>query len=508
MIYEPSTLPDETRFSADVVIIGSGAGGAVAASKLSERGLDVLVLEEGVNVTRDMLDMNERVLLPKLYQVQGGQATDDMSVRILQGRCLGGSTTVNWMTCLRTPDHVLNEWVEEHGLEEFAPSKMQRFFEEVEKRLSVHRIKDDEHNPHNRIILEGAKKLGIHGEASFNNSIDCIGCGFCGLGCSYDAKQDMRLTYLKDALSHETRIFTSTRAEKIRYESKNEQVIIARVLGSEYGLSDKEIRVTAKRTVVAGSAIGTPLLLQRSKMGKSKALGKFFRIHPVTLAIAKYDRIIDPAYGIPQSSYSEEYHNLDGNGYGFWLEVPPVQPIMGAVNIPGFGEQRREILRNYRKLGVILVLVRDGADKKSTGQVKWKRNKPSISYKLSKTDKQHLLKGLENAIEFHFAVGAKEVYTLHNKFTKLTSIDQKQVIWKLKNGPNQLSLFSAHPMGTARMGVNPRTSVVNAEMEMHHYPGVYVMDGSTLPTALGVNPMITILSTVTNTLSRVGTLGL
>ncbi len=495
-VVDPKQVESDLHITTDVCIIGSGAGGAISAAKLTEKGHSVVILEEGPFVDQKTFDQNEKRLLKLLYRFQGGLTTDDASIRILQGRCFGGSTTVNWMTCLRTPDIVLEEWANDFGLEEYLPKYMSSHFEAVEKRLSVHVVPDEEHNTHNRIILEGCKNLGIHAKASSNNSIDCIGCGYCGMGCSYDAKQDMRLTYLKDALEKEAIVHVGTRAERIQYLSKDQQVIEAITLGEEYGVPSRVVKVTTRRTIVSGSAIWTPVILQKSKMTKSKVVGKYLHIHPVTLALGLFDHHIDPSYGIPQSTYSKEYWNLDGNGYGFWLEVPPVQPIMGGVNFPGIGKERRALLKQFRNIGVILVLTRDGANKKSSGRVKWARGKLSVKYSLSKEDKAHLMKGLENALEVLFAAGAIETYTMHVNFLRLTSPKEIPRIHQLPNGPNQLALFSAHPTGTARMGKDPKNTVVNERMEMHHYPGVYVMDGSVLPTAPGVNPMITILSCV------------
>jgi choline dehydrogenase-like flavoprotein len=176
-------------------------------------------------------------------------------------------------------------------------------------------------------------------------------------------------------------------------------------------------------------------------------------------------------------------------------------------------------MSQLRNVAAMIVLVRDGANKKSNGEIKWRRGLnlqngsfnfkkvPSIRYKLSDMDKEHLLKGIEASIRVQFAAGAKSVITLHSEFTSLSSPEEIPNIRSLKNGPNEITIFSAHPMGTARMGKNTKVSVIDETMQMHHYPGVYVMDSSVLPTALGVNPMITILATVSRAL-ELGNLGL
>ncbi len=507
MIYDPTSL-DKREFNVDVCIIGSGAGGATAAARITEMGLSVLIIEEGPYVDRNDFNQDSRVLIPKMYRRAAGLATDNMEFRILQGRVYGGSTTINWMTSLRTPDHVLEEWMSDYKLENYSPKDMLPHFKRVEKRLNVHKVPDDEHSEQNRLILIGAQKLGIHSDALPNNSKGCIGCGTCGLGCPYDAKQDMRQTHLKDSLDKGAIVLTEVRADKIEYISKDHQVVHAEVLASNYGKLNYGLKVKSKRVVVAAGAIYTPLILQSSGLTKSKVVGKYFHIHPVTGVYATFNRDIYPTYGIPQSAVSEEYHDLDGNGYGFWLEAPDLEPFLVGVNAPAFGPERRDLIKKLNQSGVLLVLVRDGANKKSNGEIRWRRGfnpqngsfnirkVPSIRYKLSKPDLEHLIRGTENAAEVLFAAGATDVYTFHTRDYHFKTSDEIPRIRKLSFAANNVSKFSAHPLGTARMANIKEISVVDETMQMHHYPGVYVMDGSTLPTAPGVNPMISILASV------------
>lgn len=508
MIFKPDNMEDKTDFTCDVIVIGSGAGGAVAAAKSIELGKSVIIIEEGPYVDSKDFDQNASKLVPLMYNRSAGLSTDDMSIRILQGKVYGGSTTINWMTSLRTPDHVLNQWSDEFGLSEYIPAEMKKHFDEVEERLHVHQIKDEDHNPSNRLILVGAKKLGIHAQASYNNSVDCIGCGTCGLGCPYDKKMDMRMTYLADADKGGANIFTEVIADRIEYLNENSQIIHATILGKRFGLEDRKITIKTGRTVVSGGAIGTPLLLQRSKLTKGGNVGKYFQIHPVTGVYGVYDHEIHPTYGIPQSVLSEEYSNLNGDGYGFWLEAPDLEPFLAGVSGPGFGLARREILKNLTYSAAILVLVRDGANKKSNGEIRYRRGLntqngsfslkkiPSIRYKLCEEDIYSMKKGVENAAQIHFAAGAKILYSLHSKDSKITTPEEIPKLLEMNYGPNHVQKFTAHAMGTARMGKDPNVSVVDETLQMHNYKGIYIMDSSILPTALGVNPMITILATV------------
>jgi choline dehydrogenase-like flavoprotein len=493
----------------DVVIIGSGAGGSIAAAYLSAKGYNVAVIEEGPNVKKTDFIQNERRAVKDYYRLGGALSTDDMAIKILQGRVLGGSTTINWMNCFRTPDHVLEEWETDFDLDEFLPNKMENHFTKVEKRLSVHTIPKDEQSIQNLIILKGAKNLNIHADSCSNNSINCIGCGKCGLGCYYDAKQDMRLTYLNDAVVNGSTIYTSLKCEEIQYKNKNEQTVITSIING--AKSGENIKFHASKVIIAAGAIYSPLLVQKSGLNKNGISGKYLHIHPVIGTAGLYEKNIYPTYGIPMTAYSYEYKDIT-NGYGFWQEVPDLEVFLAGVNTPGFGSDRREFLRKINNLGAIITLTRDGASKKSNGTVSWRngynhkngrftiKKVPSIRYSVDKLDKKHMLFGLKNAIELHLAAGAKEVVPFHYKMMKIKSINDLEKFMKLPMGSNQLSIFSAHPTGTNRMGKNSKQSVVDETLQMHHYPGVYVMDGSILPTAPGVNPMITILATVSRAL--------
>ncbi len=514
MIYTRDNKPDKIHFDVDICIIGSGCGGAISAAKMSSQGFKVLVLEKGPYVSRDDFDQDESRLIKKMYENGGGLATDDMSIRILAGTTFGGSSTINWMNCFRTPEHVLKEWSENYGLEEYLPDKMIPHFEEIEKRLSVHEVSDDEHSPQNRIILDGCNNLGISANNCKNNSDGCIGCGKCGLGCYYDAKKDMRLTYLADAITSGTEIITDTKAEKIEYRNKDSQMITATL---DHRGERIPITISCKRTIVAGNAIGTPLLLKKSKMGKG-VVGKYLHIHPVVATIGEFEHDINPTYGIPMSAVSHHYEKRT-DGYGFWQEVPDLEIFLAGVNMPGIGKERREIMKKMKNLGVIITLTRDGASKKSTGEVTWRggynkqnarfsfKKVPSIRYKVDPIDMDNILAGYRNSMEIQFAAGAKTVYPMHSKLQALNSKDDIDEFMKNPMGPNQITMFSAHPTGTARMGKDSKISAVNEQLELHHFPGVFVADGSVLPTAPGVNPMISILAIISRAV-ELGNFGL
>jgi choline dehydrogenase-like flavoprotein len=196
-------------------VIGTGAGGAVAAARLAEAGHEVVLLGEGGYYTAADFTEEEGPMTARLYAEGGTRATDDLSVAVFQGRSVGGGTTVNWMIMLRTPPYVLEEWETEHGLYGMGPKEMAPVFEEVEEEVHARTVPNDAHSPNNRIILEGARKLGWSAYSGKINASGCVRAGFCGLGCRYDAKQSMLLNYLPRAIEAGARLYSDVRAERI-----------------------------------------------------------------------------------------------------------------------------------------------------------------------------------------------------------------------------------------------------------------------------------------------------
>jgi len=254
--------------SADVCIIGSGCGGGASAKVLAQAGKKVIVLEEGGHYTSKDFDSTEETAYQRLYQQRAGQATDDFSVTVLQGRCVGGSSTVNWTTSLRTPKFVLEAWRRDHGVQGLSQEELEPYFERVERYLNVHVEPEQNHSPNNRIILDGANKLGYHAAAVGRNTEDCIKAGACGLGCPYDAKMSVGVTYLPDALKAGAMLFADSRANRIEAQGKAKRVMGA-VLDRETRAPKTDFIIEAPVVIVSASAINSPVLLLKSELANS-----------------------------------------------------------------------------------------------------------------------------------------------------------------------------------------------------------------------------------------------
>lgn len=497
-IIEGARLRGDTRVRADVCVIGSGAGGAVAAARLAEAGHEVVLLEEGAFWRHEQFTEREGEMMSRLYAEAGARATDDLSIPILQGRAVGGGTTVNWLVMLRTPEWVLDEWAAAHGTSGMRPGELAPVFDRIEEETHTRVVPDDAHSPVNRLLLDGARALGWSAGPLRINAHGCVRSGFCGLGCRYGARRAAADVYVPAALAAGARLFADVRAERIELAEQGGGAPLKRVhatvLDRESGAPRGRLTVEAPVVVLAGGAVGTPTLLQRSGMGGG-GVGIFLRLHPTTPVIGRYDGELHGDTGIPLSAICDEF--LRGSdGYGFWIETPPFYPALTAAALPGFGQPHREMMESSARLASMIVLIRDGADRtRSSGSVSVDRNgRLRLRYRMSAADRARLLRGMDAAARIHFAAGAREVSTLHADACRMRSPSELGAMARRASGPNQLGVVSAHVNGTCRMGTDPATSGCTPDGERHGVPGLYVADGSLLPTAPGVNPQETIMA--------------
>jgi len=491
---------DGATLRADAIVIGTGAGGAVMAARLAEAGLDVLVLEAGaLRDGRDFAEV-ERDALADLYAEGGQRTTDDLSVAMVQGVGVGGGTNINWMVMLRTPDWVLDEWTADHRTEGMSPAAMAPVFARIENEVHARVVPDDAHSPSNRVILDGAAALGWRARAVAINAKDCVRTGFCGAGCRTGAKQGGLQTFLPRAHAAGARLLPHATVTRIDVTKRTGPFPTKRVLlrHAPPGAPARELLAEAPVVIVAGGAIETPALLQRSGLGGG-GTGRFLRLHPTTGVFGRYDRDIYGAGGIPMSSLCDEYHRLDAHGYGVWIESPPLHPGIGAPAAAGFGAAHRETMLDFNRMAALVVLARDGARRgRSDGEVRVRRDGSlAIRYALSTADARHLEEGMVAAARLHFAAGARTVQSGHAPAVTLRHVGEVDRLRGRPMGANQVTLFSAHVNGTARLGADRRTSGVDPHGEVWDAPGVFVADGSLLPTAPGVNPQETIMALVT-----------
>lgn len=483
------TVPDETNLSCEVCVIGSGAGGATAAAVLSAAGKDVIVLEAGGYYDDADFDGAELGGYRRLYTEGGFAATADHSVGLLAGHCLGGGTVVNYTTSFRTPDEIRAEWAA-HGVPWFTGSEYTASLDAVGSRLSVN-TSNNLISAREQIFDRGLRALGWHVDAMPRNVIACEQgkiCGYCGYGCSIGAKQSVAKTWLLDAQSHGTRLITETRADKILAEA-------GRVSGvSASSNKGRRLTIRCKAVVVAAGAIHTPAVLLRSGL-RNKHIGANLHLHPVSNVCGVFDEEIRPWEGTMQAIYSDEHRFLTGN-YGVKYETTALQPVIATAVLPWRDSAHyRKFLQQLSGTVGIGVLLRD----QSSGRVTIDpQGHPVTHYCLSEFDRRHLRHGFIAAARILEAAGARTIFSPHAKWCayepgRSGSLDAfTQSMDSAGWDSGRLALFSFHIMGSARLGNSPKSSATNPDGESWEVRNLFVMDGSSFPSASGVNPMITI----------------
>ncbi|MEN9509800.1 MAG: hypothetical protein RLZZ621_2363 [Gemmatimonadota bacterium] len=495
-----STLTQDVHRRADVVVIGTGAGGAVAAARLAAAGYEVVMLESGDWHPPTSFDGDEPALMERLYGDGALRTTDDAGIALLQGHAVGGSSLVNWMIMLRTPSYVLDEWGRDAGTVGMTPHDMAPVFERIEREVRAGLVPEDAHSANNRIVLDGARALGWRVSAGRINAVGCHRCGMCGVGCRYEAKQSTAVVHVPAALRDGATLYTGVAVERIEQRERDQgspragipplKRVHARVHGT-----NRTVTIDAPLVVVAAGAVGTPVLLQRSGFGGG-GVGDWLRLHPTTAVIGVYERPIVPGTGIPLSTMCDEFIQWQGSDYGFWIETPPMLPSFAAAVLPGHGPSHAARMQMLPQLGVLIGLTRDGAETThSSGRVGVDRQgRVSIRYRLTGSDARRVQASLTAMARLHFAAGAQEVGTLHAHAPTIRRVEEAAQLSTWSVAPNRMPLFSAHVNGTCRIGTDPATSGATPDGERHGVRGLYISDGSLLPTALGVNPQETIMA--------------
>jgi choline dehydrogenase-like flavoprotein len=490
-------IDQDLDLSCDVCIVGSGAGGGVLAHELAAAGKSVIQLEEGGYHTRRDFDLTEATAFPNLYQEMGNRTTDDLSITILQGRSVGGGTTVNWCTCFRTPKRILDHWHDVHGVEGLTEQALSPHWDWLEKRLHIQEWPEERMNRNNRILWDGCGKLGYSRGLIRRNVNNCGNIGYCGMGCPIDAKQSMLATLIPDAVEKGLTLYANASARTLEMNGRRVAAVNAEVLDPKTDRPNgRKIRVRAKVTAICGGAINSPGLLLRSGLEGHGRVGKRLFLHPTVVTTAVFEELVEAYSGAPQAVHSHHFAERGAGKVGFFLEVPPVHPTLAATTLTGWGKAHEELMAELPYTQATIALSIDGLlDGEEGGTVGLRTQgfgRYKIDYPLTEPLWESFRASIREMARVQFAAGAKRVVSLH---AQPVVMESESELAKLDAAPFEkllLRVVTAHQMGGCAMGKDPTTSVVDSKLRYHELDNLFVVDGSVFPTALGVNPQLSI----------------
>jgi choline dehydrogenase-like flavoprotein len=500
----------------DVCIIGSGAAGAILGSKLAESGKSVVVLEKGGYYDGESMNQREADMIPLLWKNAGANFTSNLRIAIAQGSCLGGSTVINDAVCFRIPPIVIEQW-QKIGVA-ITKDEWDMANDEVSKRINVQEVTEEELNTNAKKLREACQKFLYQGKSihkhyknhrncgpsiSDNSLKSCVKCGFCHLGCHYDTKQSMLVTYIHDALVNENidyNVYCNCRADFITYENGIANGVNATFVNPS-GLETYRIRINANVIILSAGSIASSNLLQKSLIGGEK-VGNGLALHPAPFVMGLFDEEIHGNRGIPMSYTCHEFGvTNDIEKGGFLIESIFLPIFQMALAIPSLGLDHKRMMQNYNRYTMAGIMSRDD----SVGKVLISYNgNPKVIYNLSEQTIEDMARGMSILSRMWFNIGAKAVVTSHIDAYEIgTKADIPKLKDAVRNNPDGLMLGSAHPQGGNRMGENENECVVDSTCKVFGFDNLYVCDASVFPTALGVNPQLTVMALATITANKI-----
>lgn len=481
------SLPGHSVLEADVVVIGTGAGGAAAAYTLASKGLAVLMIEQGRYFDRRDFTGNPAEMIPRLYRASGATvALGNALIPVPVGKCVGGTTTINSGTCLRPADSLLEQWMAD-GLDALSPAQMQPWFEQVESLLQVQRADPRHVGEIGALIGEGARALGFRqAHPLLRNASGCDGQGLCQFGCPTDAKQSTHVSYVPKALMAGAQLLTGLTARTLRWSQQQVTGLDADGV-DQHGIR-KSVRIHARHVVVAMGTFFTPLFLQRNGI-RHPWLGRNLSLHPAGVVCGHFpDRRFDHAHRIPQGFGVSD---LADEGILFEGGTPPFA-AHGLLN-PGLGNDFVEFVERWQNTAYFGFMIKD----ESRGSVRRgiHPDLPLIRYDMNGADFGRFKKGLKVLAQMQLRAGAAHVF-FPGRHGALRIQDEQELdaLFARRLKPSQFAISAYHPLGTARMAADPRQGVIGQNQQVYGTQGLSVMDGSAVPGALGVNPQVTIMA--------------
>ena len=494
-VFNREDIHGDTVLDCDVVIIGSGAGGAPVAAELAEAGFDVIVLEEGSYYQTRDFTANTSAMVRQLYRDGGATiAIGNPPIMFQEGKAVGGSTVINGGMSWRTPEEILERWVKDAKID-VSPAQMLPYYERVEKRMHVSYNDEAAVGKDNWLLKKGADAKGWEIIPNLRNQAHCAGSNRCAFGCPTGAKQSALVSYIPRALHFGARVYSNVKVDKITMHGKRATGVVGHV-DQEFGGRGFNVAVRAKLVVAACGAIHTPALLSRTGLSsRSGELGGNLSMHPNVKVVALFDEDVTSWKGVHQAFQVREFVS-EGIGTFAAVNVPP---SVVAMSLPHRGAQLGGLMDRYNQMVVAGMLIEDH----STGRVRTINGKPQAFYQIDDRDLATMKKGLERLSDLLFTAGAKQIILPLHHATSVYSADEARRVLAKPIPAAAWEVVTVHMMGTAKMGRDRTSSVTDNFGFMHDVDRLLISDASLFPTPIRTNPMETIMALATRAAGHV-----
>ena len=490
----------------DVCVIGSGAAGAIIAEKLAAAGKSVVLLEKGGYYDGESMNQQENDMISLLWKNSGANFTSNLKIAIAQGSCLGGSTVINDAVCFRIPEIVIKQW-NDLGVN-ISKEEWDYATDEVSTRINVTKVTDEELNENAKRLQKACSTIQVNGEPITEHRVNdrncgpswtdpilqsCVQCGFCHLGCHYDTKQSMLVTYIHDALQSDNDFtaYCDCDIKKIIHKDG----IVTGVEGSfidNTGNEKYRIRVNAKVVVISAGAIASSNILHKSGVA-NKNIGQGLALHPAPFVMGHFNEKIYGNRGIPMSYTCHQFGVTNNVKQGGFLIESVFLPIFQmAIAIPAFGLDHARLMAEFNNYTLAGIMTRDD----SVGRiVKTFGDNPKVEYELTNDTINDMVRGMAILARMWFEIGADYVIGSHSDVTEIRSVQEIPKLEKaIRDNPDGLRVGSAHPQGGNKMGDDPEKAVVDSNCKVFGFKNLYCSDASVFPTSLGVNPQLTVMA--------------
>ncbi len=478
---DANNLNNNFNLSCDVLIIGSGAGGSVTAKILSDKGHEVMVVEEGNNFNNDdQLGLSKNLDKWRNYGATPIFANGNI-ISYAEGKCVGGGTEINGAIMWRTPDEILENWSTEFNLEDLKFKNLKRYFSEYEEEMSVSYQDENLSNFASQKLLEGAEKLNWNTAKVKRAQVNCKNTNQCPIGCPTGAKMTMKKTFLQKALDNGIKILFNSRAERIVINSETaKNVLIKNSNGRKYFIKFKYLFLSA-------GPIQTPMILKKS--GVNKNIGTNFFIHPNIKIAVMFNENINASKGTMMTRQVDEFKKD-----GFTIGSSNYSPSYLSIFTSNYIKEGEDFLKEWQKVALYISLL------KIKGVGKIQRipllDFPLITFKYHKDDLYLIKKSLKKMFQLFFSLNVKKILTPLKDFPIIKSYDEFLQIENNDRLFSNIDISSVHGMSSCRMSGDPdklRTPL-DSSGKLHGFTNIYVADGSILPSSPGVNPQQTIAS--------------